>query len=251
MKERLLDLAKAAPIVSKKYEHLICVAGITDNGEWKRIYPVPFELFWEQKGFKKKTWIEYELQENSPSDHRKESRKITPNSVKNLPEEKYSKIHEIIEKKLTTLEDLNSKGHREVSLGVIKPKIIDFCSNKNKHKNKLQEKTKQTTLTKKSAVKIDVPDKTFSYIFNCSDSCPKQHTILCEDWEVAELYRKCKKYQEIGKYPDEKTVLEKVKNKMPDEMLKKQELYFVVGTHFRFDTYIIIGVIYPRKNDKF
>lgn len=39
MKERLLVLAKAAPEASKKYEELICVAGITEKGEWRRIYP--------------------------------------------------------------------------------------------------------------------------------------------------------------------------------------------------------------------
>jgi len=60
--ERLLVLAKTYPIVSQKYEHLVCIAGLAEDNEW-RIYPVPWQLFWkgsEQK-FKKKIWIEYEL----------------------------------------------------------------------------------------------------------------------------------------------------------------------------------------------
>ena len=62
-KEKLIVLGKACPIISKKYEHLVCVAGITDKGEWRRIYPVPWEVFWKGNTtrFKKKAWIEYEL----------------------------------------------------------------------------------------------------------------------------------------------------------------------------------------------
>ncbi|MDE1768833.1 MAG: hypothetical protein KGH67_04430 [Candidatus Micrarchaeota archaeon] len=47
MKEKLLVLAKAAPEISSKYEHLVCVAGITESGEWRRIYPIPWKIFWE------------------------------------------------------------------------------------------------------------------------------------------------------------------------------------------------------------
>ena len=47
MIERLLVLAKAIPEISSKYEHLVCVAGITDSGEWMRIYPIPWKVFWK------------------------------------------------------------------------------------------------------------------------------------------------------------------------------------------------------------
>ena len=56
--EKLLVLAKASPTVSKKYEHLVCVGGLTEANEWRRIYPVPWKFFFGG-GFKKKSWIEY------------------------------------------------------------------------------------------------------------------------------------------------------------------------------------------------
>lgn len=94
MKEKLLVLAKAAPEASKKYEELVCVAGITNKGEWRRIYPIPWEIFWRNKNtkFKKKQWIEYELVSNEPSDHRKESRKIIPESIVVLGDASYDEI---------------------------------------------------------------------------------------------------------------------------------------------------------------
>lgn len=46
-REKLLVLAKTYPTISKTYEHLVCIAGITEDGEWRRIYPVPWNLFWK------------------------------------------------------------------------------------------------------------------------------------------------------------------------------------------------------------
>lgn len=46
--ESTLVLAKAYPVVSSKYEELVCVAGITSTGQWRRLYPIPWEVFWKQ-----------------------------------------------------------------------------------------------------------------------------------------------------------------------------------------------------------
>ena len=36
---------------------------------------------------------------------------------------------------------------------------------------------------------------------------------------------------------------------MLDEMRQKKELYFIVGTHARWGTYLIIGIVYSKKAD--
>jgi hypothetical protein len=251
MKERLLVLAKACPIVSKSYEHLVCVAGITDKGEWRRVYPVPWKVFWKDKGspFKKKSWIEYELLSDEPSDHRPESRKVIPETIKLLEEASFFEIKKMLDEKLTSLEELNKADHTSVSLGVVKPRIIDFVWKKAAHYEELVEKQKQQTLNKSSAVMIDIPEREFRYKFKCSDSCNIIHDMLCEDWEVSELFRNCKKKLGEAGYEDLDAVCRKVKEKMFDFMKQKKDLYFVVGTEYRFGTYMIVGLICPRKND--
>lgn len=250
MKERLLVLGKASPVSSRKYEELVCVAGITENNNWRRIYPLPWKIFWGDCStkFKKKSWIEYEMNCDEPSDHRKESRKILYETIKPLSEEKYQNLKSILDKNLTTLEELQSKNHKEVSLGVIKPVILDFVEEDNPHLEKLKIKKEQKTLFGGNALRLDIPEKSFSYKFKCCNNC-EGHKIICEDWELGELYRKCYQYMKEGKYKDEKEVFDKVKNKMFNEMLAKKEVYFIVGTHYRFNTYIIIGLIYPKKED--
>lgn len=48
MTEEIVDLmliVKTYPQPSKRYQNLVCSAGITDDGRWMRLYPVKFELF--------------------------------------------------------------------------------------------------------------------------------------------------------------------------------------------------------------
>ena len=66
---------------------------------------------------------------------------------------------------------------------------------------------------------------------------------------LEELYRKCEEYRKAGKYKDEAEVHEKVREKMLNSIAKNKHLYFIAGSHFRFPTYMVVGVIYPRKAD--
>ena len=79
------------------------------------------------------------------------------------------------------------------------------------------------------------------------DTDGKMHNILCEDWEVGELYRNCENYRKAGKYKDKAEVHQKVKKKMLS--IVKNGAYFIMGSHYRFPTYMIIGIIYPTKKD--
>lgn len=251
MKERLLVLAKAAPEVSGKYESLICIAGLTDKGEWRRIYPIPWKVFWKTSGqnFKKKTWIEYELQDDTPSDFRPESRKIKFKTIVPGEEASFSEIESLLKQRVTCIEDLEVKGPRVQSLGVVEPnELLDFAPTSNPHYEALVTKSAQTDLFGQKVVKFDIPKFKYSYIFK-DDASGRIHENLCEDWEVAELYRRCEQMRAEGKYKNENEVHQKVKEKMFSSIMKNKHVYFIVGSHYRFPTYMIVGVVYPRKAD--
>ena len=218
MKETLLVLAKTYPSISRKYQHLVCVAGLTDKNEWRRVYPIVWQIFWGG-GFKKKFWIEYEKQSDERSDHRPESRKINSKTIKELYEADFKDIKQRLDNKLTTLEYLASKNHKEVSMGVIKPfKIINFIPEDNEHYGKLIEKQKQKSLSGKSAIQVDIFPKIFSYIFYCSPNCKTKHKMMCEDWELMALYRNCERMRKESIYKDENEVFEKVKQRFLKEL---------------------------------
>ncbi len=240
------------PEVSQKYEELVCVAGITDTGEWRRIYPIPWKLFWQnsEKSFKKKTWIEYELKSDEPSDHRPESRKIKFETVKPGPEASFSEIESLLKERLTTVEDLEKTGTTKQSLGVVLPTIIDFKPMSNAQYEKAFAKKPQKTLDGAPAIRLDIPEYKYQYFFK-DDTDGRMHQCLCEDWEVGALYRNCKKMMEEGKYKDETVVHEKVRHKMLNEITRNGPVYFIMGSHFRFNKYMVVGVVYRKKGDYF
>ena len=242
----MLVLAKANPTPSKKYKFLVCVAGITENGEWRRIFPIPWEVFIGSSDvkFKKKQWIEYELVSDKSPDGRPESRKIKPYSIKPLHEETFKNIKNMLEERLTTLEELQDKRRYECSLGVIKPEIIDMeWQDYSKSVDKVENFKKQKTLYGDTIYTLETIDKKFQYEFRCSNTCPRPHKIMCEDWELSELYRKLRK-----RY-DENTACNLVKKKFTEGIYYKGHTYFIMGTHNKFNTWLVISVIYPKKND--
>ncbi|MDF1534248.1 MAG: hypothetical protein P1P69_07070 [Methanosarcinaceae archaeon] len=111
------------------------------------------------------------------------------------------------------------------------------------------EEGKRLMLTEKgmhatSREKVKMPIE-FRYIFKCKDEpeCTG-HKIILIDWELNELPRNI-----MRKDKDPDVIKEKIKNKLFDHM-KTRDLYFFMGTHFRFGTWIIIGIFYPPQPEK-
>jgi hypothetical protein len=79
-KENILVLAKTYPNPSAKYLETSCVAGITEYGEMRRLYPVPFRRLDGEFRFEKWQWINVTTEYNT-QDNRRESRKIAYESI--------------------------------------------------------------------------------------------------------------------------------------------------------------------------
>ncbi len=234
----MLVLCQAYPTISTKYELLICMAGITEEGSLRRIYPVPF-VNWQKTPISKRSWIEYEMKDDRSSDGRKESRKIIPSTLSVQEEVSYEGMREMILDNLSNLEDLKEEGD---SLGIIKPTITDLDFEwKEARQKKSDIISKQCTL-EGGRLDFYYPPELIKYKFKCggSEECPG-HNIMCEDWEAILLYKKM-----CAKGPTEEIAHEKVKSKLFDWMIKERDLYFMMGTDARFGKWLIISLLYPR-----
>lgn len=82
MIERILITVKTYPTLSSQYAELVCTAGVNENGDWRRIYPVRFRQLQDGSQYKKYQWIEAAI-EKSTTDGRPESFKIVnPDSLR-------------------------------------------------------------------------------------------------------------------------------------------------------------------------
>ncbi len=157
-KEKVLILVKAWPAWSKKYGYVICTAGITEDGEWRRLFPIPLSVYLKDK-FEKRRWIEVEIIDEKP-ERRKESRKINRHSIRILDEkEDVESVRRLLKPHITTLERLK-EAYREdyTSLGVIKPLLRNFTFDpREKEKNELINLYQQTLFSNEKIKINDIP----------------------------------------------------------------------------------------------
>jgi len=61
-KKRILVTVKTYPTPAAKYTETVCTAGITEDGEWIRIYPIRYRMLDHDKQYSKFDWIEVEVE---------------------------------------------------------------------------------------------------------------------------------------------------------------------------------------------
>jgi len=241
------------PHPSRGYRELVCTAGVTENGEWVRLYPIDYRYRPPAQKFSKYQWIEIELAPHgSGNDDRKESRKPRLDSIrllgKPLPTKDNWRIRRSIIDKLPvhTLRELKSLYEEDkTSLGVVRPsrvldvKIEDTAREWKPEWQGLLQQLWVFDPQPKPLAKI--PFK-FSYVFECADST-KPYTAMIEDWELGVLYLK-----EVQRLGSEKRAAESVKNKYLKELCaSNRDTRFFMGTIFPYNTWVVIGVFWPPK----
>ncbi len=259
---KILVLVKTGPKPSKQYQELVCTAGITEAGDWIRLYPVPFRYLPREAQFKKYDWIEVQAEKNQkdkrvesfrPTNLGKEIKILGEISTEKDPYWSARKQY-IFAKPLTTLCEIlkaykekckENKQFETPSLAVIKPhQLKDFKVELTdpKWKPEWQQLFEQEPLFEEYKQKpLEKIPFTFSYEFLCSEEC-RGHTLQIEDWEIFELARKYEGQPEL--------MCEKVKEKYW-ELFKTKDLSFFIGTtkehHTRkaHNPFIIIGCFYP------
>ena len=161
-RKKIYITVKTYPTLSEKYAELVCTAGISEDGSWIRLYPLPFRKLDNEQKYKKYQWIEADIERNT-SDFRIESHKVLNIDTIKVIEPENTKVNweerkRILfksEKVYTNLEELINlaKAPPYRSLAIFKPaKIMDFYSEPTERdwpQNKLEqirEKAKQLSL---------------------------------------------------------------------------------------------------------
>ena len=72
-KLKVLITVKTYPIPSGKYDELVCTAGVTESGDFVRLYPINFRDLPFNQQYKKYQWIEVMAEKHRGRDVRRES----------------------------------------------------------------------------------------------------------------------------------------------------------------------------------
>lgn len=269
-RKKVLLTVTTYPLPSRSYDELVCTAGLLENGEWIRIYPVPLSFLLGQRRSGKMqsfkyTWIELDLKHRT-DDFRPES--YSPihydfSDIKILhkidTKNNWSLRKELCLKNVFT--NLNalidaSKSPFNKSLATFKPTSIERLEIKEddpEWKNEWKELRKQGDLfSQDKSPEILIPKLPFKFYYRFKDDAGKSSRLMIEDWEIGALYWNCLKAAD----GDKKVALKKVRQRYEEEFINKKDLHFFLGTtkqwHMRRskNPFVIIGVFYPKKESQ-
>lgn len=228
-----------------------CTAGITNQGEWLRIFPVPWRLLTKDEQFRKYQWVDVDVAK-APDDSRRESYHLQPSGIR---------IHSSVgtERNWQARKDVvfPLKSHclccltkqrdaqQYPTLGLFRPKSIgrlritpDDTDWTPAQLAMLRQENMFVQTPKRELEKIP---QVFRYQFFCEhDDCPS-HTLMCTDWEMGQSYRRWR-----ADYGD--GWQEKFRQRYEAEMINRYDTHFFVGTVASHpNRWIIIGLFYPPR----
>jgi hypothetical protein len=257
-KLKVLITVKTYPIPSKKYDELVCTAGVTETGKFIRLYPINFRDLPYTQQYKKYQWIEVLAEKHQGRDVRKESYRPHSDSIRPLGEpipstrDNWSeRARYVLKGKACSMENLYDQQVKDfTSLGIFKPKKVndlvispDDSEWSAKFLHALQQQRLFEYRQKTLLPPRKVPFK-FHYCFECDDArCKGKHKMMIEDWEVGALFWKM-----VDKGCSHKEASQKVRDKFLNDLCgPDKDTYFYVGTILAHPkTWVVIGIFYPK-----
>jgi hypothetical protein len=256
-RRKILIATKTYPSISRKYKETVCTADILlDDDEkplqWIRIYPIRFrDLEFKQRY--QRWWIVSAEIEKDTKDPRSESYRIIDSSIEKIrfvdtTNHWAERKSFVLPFEFRSIAEIKDQGK---SLGIIKPAIITkyFHQATDRDWKPQQRMTRdQLDLFEPSVKMLEKIPYQFGYEFTEIDGA--KHRYTTSDWEISQLYRNCRDSSPANSIEGkEQEALLKVKQRMEDEFLSKNDLYFIVGNLKTYPkTFMIIGIFYPMKS---
>ena len=240
------------PHPSKKYQECVCTAGITEAGEWVRLYPIDYRYRPGHQRFRKWQWIEVALAPcGHGNDQRRESREPDLSTIRVLGEPlptsggweaRRQIIDPLSHRTLTELKALYDSDR--VSLGIVRPKrVLDLRVThvEREWKPEWQNLWSQLRLFGRQKPLRKLPYK-FQYVFECEDS-EKPHVSMIEDWELGVLFLK-----ECDRLGSEEQAIQSVRHNFFEVMCgPDRDTRFFMGTRLPFNEWLVVGAFWPPR----
>lgn len=250
---RVLVTVKTYPQPSTSYQETVCTAGITEDGRWIRLYPIPFRYWDEQQQFSLYDWIQVKAQKRPlHKDKRKES--YQPVGVIRIVDH-VGPQHDWEERKRlilpyarTSVEELLARYEEDgESLGLIRPaevlgvKVERDAGDWTSAQKRVLLQTRMFGPQPRPLAKLPVK---FSYRFKCDDPRCNGHTMQITDWGLYVLFLKL--CRDEGKA----AAIAKTRQRCEEVVGPGSDAYLYLGTVWPKPSFIVIGMFYPKTQPR-
>lgn len=263
--EKICIIAKTYPTLSRKYDELVCTAGVRPDGSWVRLYPIPFRKLDYDKQYHKFQWIEVDIERNI-EDFRPETYRLRKHNAisigSKIPTDKdgtwVTRRNLLLQNVYTNKQKLlNDAYNPEIfrSLAVFKPSYIKkFTVEKAETSvwdpellSIIEAKSHQVDLFLGAQNPYKVVKKVpYDFSYELIDENGFSSKLQIIDWEIGMLYWNCLKDN------NEVEACECVRKKYWDDFVKTKDVYLILGTTKGFhakrspNPFLIIGVFPPK-----
>jgi hypothetical protein len=255
---KILITIKTYPIPSSKYDELVCTAGVTEAGDFVRLYPINFRELDYAKKYQKYQWMEVLAERHIGRDVRKESFRPDTSSIKMLGEPLTTddglwttRARYVLAKKAQSMEELEERKKLDrTSMGIFQPATVrdlKVTPSSSDCKDSFKAALNQQRLWENRSTTRQPPRKVpwkFQYCFECDDPrCKKNHRIMIEDWELGALY-----WREVDRGATAEEAAKSVRHKFLEEICSPlRDTYFFAGTVLAYGTWVIVGTFWPKR----
>lgn len=237
-RSRVAVIIKAAPDIGRKHGETVCVAGIDFDGNWHRLYPVPFKDLLPAQRFNRWDVIEFDWKKPNDDD-RIESKRIFSQSLVVTGSVPERERHAFARRAL--ISDLDEQLALKRSFALIRPEkpvfSIRSMSDAELEEERAERKAfhSQLDMFSNPIVEKEPPPYRFGYKFEFAG---KERNYNCIDWETEATFFKWRQ-----NYGEERT-LELMRERFGWEYPEKG-VAFAMGTHRVkiFKNWLLSGVL--------
>lgn len=230
-------LIKALPQPSKTYGETVCCAGVTAEGQWKRLFPVRFRHLRGDSSFSRWDWVRFNYREPT-RDRRTESCHVYEDSI--VVEHPLSAGERSL--LLTPLITGSAIEAMELgrSLTLIRPKNTRFIAKRKSAADLTEEReaykiaAQQTSIFDKELAELEPAPFDFRFQF---EDASGRHDYQNGDWETHVMFWRWR-----GSY-GEKSALERMAGVFNDEYRKKGMVFALGNQAKRPQTWQLLAVI--------
>lgn len=186
--ERVVILVKAAPHPSRRYQETVCCAGVTPEGEWRRLYPVRFRHLSGEAKFSRWDILDFKWQ-RPRDDPRRESRRVEEQSlaiVGKLPKDSQAPFLDPLLR--ASYADAAQRGE---TLTLVRPKNLSFRWRPKSDAEIIGEKAAFAAASVQGSL-LDEPLKAFEpcpyHLRIGFEDAAGPHHMMCGDWETSATF---------------------------------------------------------------
>lgn len=190
---RVTILVKALPRPSGKYGETVCCAGVTPEGQWKRLYPIRYRHLNGDSSFRRWDTVKFRYREPT-GDKRAESCNVEEDSlviVGEMPRTERARFFDPLV--VPSVAEIERRGQ---SLGLIRPRDTRFFHRPKTAADLAEERAayskaaRQGLLLDKELEALEPTPYEFKFKFRDDEA---DHTYANGDWEAHAMFYNCRR----------------------------------------------------------